>query len=117
PPRVRRCSPVASRSAPLGALVAYGAACWRRLAGCRHAVALPAGSSGTNSIAWSRDQSRLFIVTTTYGHFAEVWSTPSAGGGTPVEVTNFNPHEALAPTVAAPDTTPATVSATTLPAI
>src|SRR5207302_7371025 len=108
---------VASPSGTAVAYMANGVLWVTTLAGVRHAIALPAGSPGTTSIAWSRDQSRLFIVTTTYGHFAEVWSTPSAGGGTPVEVTNFNPYSALAATIVAPDTTPPTVSVTKLPAI
>ncbi|MBV9096760.1 MAG: PD40 domain-containing protein [Frankiaceae bacterium] len=105
---------------PSGTAIAYsdGGATWvTTLAGVRHQVVLPDGSSGATSITWSRDQTRLYVVTGTYGQSAQVWSTLAAGGGTPVQVTNLSPYVPVSVSVVAPDTSPPAVSVTKLPAI
>jgi hypothetical protein len=104
---------------PAGTAVAYqaGAYVWvTTLSGTRHAVALP-GFYGVSSIAWSRDQSRLYVATHPAGSSQQIWSTLSAGGGTPVQITDFTSYSAVSATVVAPDTTPPTVSLAKLPAI
>jgi hypothetical protein len=100
---------------PAGDAVAYtaGGYTWvTTLAGMRHEVALPLNSSGAMSIAWSRDESRLYVVTNN-----QVWSTLAGGGGTPVQITSFSPYVPTSVSVVAPDSAPPGVSVAKLPAI
>jgi len=100
---------------PAGNAVAYTAsgATWvTTLAGVRHQVALPVNSSGATSIAWSRDGSRLYLITNN-----QIWSTLAAGGGTPVQITSFSPGAPVSVSVVAPDSAPPAVSVAKLPAI